>query len=306
MKSNTLCILIEQMRSARNISQTEFVGDVISMRQYRRYLKGESDLPFTVLDQLAAKLGLTTDTILREFETARIKETKKINRLYNLVVNYAFDQFLEEKNHISKNNIIERSNLLLYEHSLTLYDFYKKNISQFQVRDVNELLVNYPDVLSQGMINTIEMLILTFLIDVVNQNEQNQIIERLSIYISDPKTIITGGNDKAFILILAKLAKHSGILENYPRVIELCNVGIKHNKDRYSYYLMDYFYYYQSLAYYRLNQMEQFKDALKKCFHVLEFEDNKRKINKFNDLISEDYDIDFKQYVLNLYHHNKI
>ncbi|AUD63166.1 hypothetical protein BK010_06030 [Tenericutes bacterium MO-XQ] len=301
IKNNGLCIYLEQLRSARHISQLSFVEDIISLRQYRRYLKGESDIPFSVVAQLASKLGLKTDTILREFEALRLEETKTMNDLYNLAVNYAHKEFNNLLKTINPENIIEASNLLLYKHSITVNDYYRKAITHPQVRQMNIDLVNYPAVLEQGILSTYEMLILTFLIDVMPVDDSNKIIDKLSSYLNDQRLIISGGNDKVYTLILAKLAKRSGILESYHQVIKFCEIGITRNRSLYSYYLMEFFYYYQSLAYHRLGDDENFKLSLKRCFNVLEFEGNENKIKKFVNLINDDYDIEFKTYVLDMY-----
>jgi len=301
IKNNGLCIYLEQLRSARHISQLSFVEDIISLRQYRRYLKGESDIPFSVVAQLASKLGIKTDTILREFETVRLEETKTMNSLYNLAVNYAHKEFSSLFKTINPDSIIEFSNLLLYKHSITINDYYRKAISVPQVREMNKDLVNYPTVLDQGILSTSEMLILTFLIDVMPVEDQNKIIEKLSYYLDDQKLIISGANDKVYTLILARLAKYSGILESYHQVIEFCDIGIKRNLTLFSFYLMEFFYYYKSLAYYHLGDDENFKLSLKRCFNVLEFEGNENKIKKFVNLINDDYDIEFKTYVLDMY-----
>jgi len=166
---------------------------------------------------------------------------------------------------------------------------------------MNVDLVNYPTVLEQGILNTIELLILTFLIDVSSLEDQNKIIEKLSKYIIDSKIIISGGNDKVLSLILARLAKQSGILGSQEKVIKFCDQGIQRNKSLKSYYLMDYYYYYKSLAYYKLGDLESFSLMLNKLFNILEFEGNESKINKFIKLINEDYNIEFKDYVLDLY-----
>lgn len=301
MKNNGLCIYLEQLRSARHISQFSFVDDIISLRQYRRYLKGESDIPFSVVAQLAGKLGIKTDTILREFEVARLEETQTMNNLYNLAVNYAHKEFFNLANSINPDNIIEGSNLLLYKHSITLNDYYRKAITVTQVREINKELINYPSVLDQGILSTSEMLILTFLIDVMQNEDQNRIIDKLSIYLNDKSLILSGGNERVYTLILARLAKHSGILESYEQVIKFCDLGIKRNLKLFSYYLMEFFYYYKSLAYHALGDDENFKVSLKKCFNILEFEGNENKVKKFANLINSDYHIEFKNYVLDLY-----
>jgi transcriptional regulator with XRE-family HTH domain len=301
MKSNTLCIYIESLRIARHISQEAFLHEIVSIRQYRRYLRGESDIPFSVISQLTARLGLKTDTILREFEVAKIEETEKINSLYNLAVNYDHKKFAELAKTISIEHIIEQSNVLLYKHSIMLNKYYSNKITADQVKKMSMDLINYPTVLQQGVLNTIELLILTFLIDVLPIEEQSKIIDTITLYLNDSKVIVSGGNERVLTLILARLAKHSGILESYDQVIKFCNLAIKRNKTLHSFYIMDYLYYYKSLAYYSLNDQENFEIAITKCFNILEFEGNEIKTKKFINLINEDYNIDFKNYVLDLY-----
>ncbi len=305
MKSNGLCIYIESLRIARHISQELFVMNVISLRQYRRYLKGESDIPYTVVNQLSSKVGMKTDAILREFEIAKVEETNKMNKLYNFAVNYDHVNFTEFSKSISIEHIIEPVNILLFKHSSMLDEYYKRKLTTEEMRDMSINLVNYPGVLDQGVINTIELLILTFLMDVMPLIEQNRIIDKISQYLNDSKIIVSGGNEKVLTLILARLAKHSGIIESYQQVIRFCNIAINRNKTLLSYYLMDYLYYYKSLAYYKLEDQKQFEISLNKCFNILEFDGNALKTQKFINLINEDYQIDFKNYILDLYQKNK-
>lgn len=306
MKSNTLCIYIEQLRVARHISQETFLHEIVSIRQYRRYLKGESDIPFSIISQLTAKLGMKTDTILREFEVAKIEETSKMTKLYNFAVNYDHENFAELKKTISIEHIIEPSNVLLYKHSIMLDKYYSRKISADQIRRMSIDLINYPSVLEQGVLNTMELIVLTFLIDVLPREDQNKIIENITLYLNDSRVIITGGNERVLTLILARLAKHSGILESYEQVIKFCNLAINRNKKLHSFYNMDYLYYYKSLAYYKLGNQEKFEISLAKCFNILEFEGNEIKMKKFINLINEDYNIDFQSYIINLYTKRRI
>ncbi len=301
MKSNTLCIYIESLRTARHISQEAFLHEIVSIRQYRRYLRGESDIPFSIISQLTARLGLKTDTILREFEVAKIEETDRINRLYNFAVNYDHEEFAKLLKTISIEHIIEQTNVLLYKHSIMLNKYYSHQITTEQAKKMSINLINYPTVLQQGVLNTIELLILTFLIDVLPIEEQTKIIDTITLYLNDSKVIISGGNERVLTLILARLAKHSGILESFDQVIKFCNLAIKRNKKLHSFYIMEYIYLYNSLAYYSLNDQENFEMSITKCFNILEFEGNDVKNKKFIDLINEDFNIDFKNYVLDLY-----
>jgi len=302
MDSQELCIYIERFRSAKKISQENLTEGIVSLRQYRRYLNGESDMPFHIFLQMVDNLGLKTETVLREMENVRYEEYQYANKLYNCAVNYDFKGFdLLIKNNIY-DHFIDQTNELFYNFSLLIKDYMQKKIdNKFALQKVSELL-NYPQILKHEVITEIELLVLSFMTDVAGKVDQKKIVDRIFYFFNNSDQIITGGNNRIIILIIAKFAKIFGIRDNYELVIEFCNIGIKRSQAYKSYYLNEYLYYYLSLAYYKLNNIEMFENSLKKCFNILEFDDNESKMKKFETLINEDYDLEFKKYVIKLYY----
>lgn len=303
MDSKELCIYIERIRSARKISQQSLVENIVSIRQYRRYLNGSSDMPFDIFVQMVTKVGLKLDAVLNEIEKVRVEEYQYANKLYNLAVNYDYQSFDKLLNHRPFDHFIDHNNQMLYDFSIIIKKYYQKILTKQKTNELIGKLVNYPSVLQHEILTDIELLILSFLIDVSNKTTREKIVDRI-FYIYKKKGIISGGNTRILIVIAAKLAKYFGILEEYDRVIDFCDIGLKRNLIYSSYFLNEYFYYYKSLAYYKLGRMEEFKEALKKCFNVLEHEGNISKKKKFETLINEDYDIEFDKYVIELYNHD--
>ncbi len=296
MKSKELCIFLERLRSARNISQESFTDNVVSLRQYRRYLSGESDVPFQVIQHLTEKIGVKTDNLLREFEIAKVEETELVNKLFNLAVNYAHDEFIEISRVLPVNQIIDKNNQLMYQHSIILDKFYSQQISKTETGLQNANLINYPEILNSQIITSIEMLVLSSLIDFLEQSHHHAIIKKIQDFIDDRSIVISGVNEKIFIHILAKISKYFGAHEDFDNVLKFCEMGVEKNLALKSYYLMDYFYYYQSLVYHRLENFEKYELMLANCFSVLHFENNEKKIEKFTRLIEEDFNINFAQF----------
>jgi transcriptional regulator with XRE-family HTH domain len=306
MKSKELCIYLERLRAARNISQETFTENVVSLRQYRRYINGESDIPFQIIHNLTTKLGVKTDNLLRELENVKVEETRLINKLYNLAVNLAHDEFIKLSQEVPLEHIIEKSNQLLYQHSVILDNLYQKKLTKFEASTQNAKLINYPKILNQKIMTSIEMLILSSFLDVFDVNQHELIIAKIKDFISDNSLVISGGNDMMMSLVLARIAKYYGIKENYSAVLEYCNIGIQRNIQLKSYFLMDYFYYYSALVYYELKDMELYEKCIVECFNVLHFEGNADKIQKFTNLINEDFNIEFRDFVIAHYTKNKL
>lgn len=301
MKSEELCIFIERLRSARNISQETFTEGVVSLRQYRRYLNGESDIPFQIIHRLTSKIGVKTDNLLREFEKAKIEETNLINRMYNLVANLALEEFLTLQQQIPLDHIIEYTNRIVYQHSLILYKYYTKQFTKAETAEENALLIGYPKILETKIITSVEMLILSSFLDYLDQSHHEKILIKIKEYINDQTLVITGGNERMYTLVLARYAKYMGVLEDYDNVIKYCNLGIERSLSSKSYYLLDYFYYYNSLAYYRKGDFDQYERMIVNCYHVLHIDSIQSKIDKFTNLINEDFDIDFETFVIEYY-----
>ena len=301
MKSKELCVYLERLRSARNMSQEFFTNDVVSLRQYRRYLSGESDIPFQVIHQLTTKLGVKTDTLLRDFDYAKVQETTLIIKVYNYVVNYNFEEFLKLSKKIPLDHIIESSNRMLYQYSLILYEYYTKKLNKNDTAQAFARLVNYPKVLEQQIITSIEMLIISSFLDFLDDSHHEKIVEKIKIYIRDQSTMIAGSTEKIYTFVLARLAKYMGIKKNYDEVIYYCDIAINKNIEWKSYYLMDYFYYYSALSHYLLGDIENYTKYIVLCFNVLEFDGNNKKIEKFTNLINDDFNIHFEEFVMEYY-----
>jgi transcriptional regulator with XRE-family HTH domain len=302
MKSKELCEYLERLRSARNISQEAFTDGVVSLRQYRRYLNGESDLPFQVLDLLSEKLGIQTINLLREIETERIEESKKVDALYNSVSNNSTIEFMKLSAELRNREFLDVENEKLYKHSLINDQFSRGIISGEYAFESNKKLINYPKILKQTILTLTEMLILSSLVDYSdNPLEKTEINDRLKNFIYDESFVLNINYQSAFNILLFRLAKFYGKNEKYDDVIKFCRIGINRNESLRYYYLNDYFYYFLTLSYYRLNDIKNHEKYLVKCFNVLQFEGNQKKIDKFTNLINKDFGIEFKEFVMNIY-----
>ncbi|QWB95235.1 helix-turn-helix transcriptional regulator [Mycoplasmatota bacterium] len=300
MDSKELCVYIERIRNARKVSQELLTEDIVSLRQYRRYLNGTSDMPFDIFIKMIDKLGLKLSSVFTEMQKVHAEEYDYANRLYNYAVNYNYKSFDYLLNHKTFDVFIDRNNKLLYDFSLIIKKYYQKELSRDKTRELISGLIGYPKILKNEILTDIELLLLSFMIDVSNKPVQNKVVDRI-FYIFKNKGIISGGNNRIIILIAAKLAKYFGIKEEFERVIDFCDIALQRNKAYKSYYLSEYFYYYKSLAYYRLKDLPSYEFSLKKCFNVLELDDNEMKMKKFEELINDDYNIDFKNYVIHRY-----
>jgi len=305
VKSFELTNYLERLRAARNISQEFFTTGITSLRQYRRYLSGESDIPFQVIDKFCDRLGIQTINLMRELETARIDESKDVDAFYNHVVYNNHDKVNELRDAYSNKQFIDSENKMLFEHANILYDFMTQKINADIAAQKNKNLIHFEKINKQSIFSLTEMLIMTSLLDLDPILAEKQMIaSRLKIILSDQSLVLGSSVNFAYPLVLFRLAKFSGSNKNYGDVINYCKMGIDHGLSMKNFYLLEYFYYYSALSYFRLGDLENYELMLMRCFVALHMDDNPKKIEKFTQMINRDFNISFADFVIEHYRKN--
>lgn len=304
MNTMELCNYLEKIRYGRNVSQEEFVSGIVSIRQYQRYKIGVSDIPYDKISQFAEKLGLNSKKLLSEFEKEKTKQYVKINAFYNAVANNDYKNAIKLKQELDSDHIISFEGMQYYQHANIVFKYYSRELSLSEVINKVSELINYPKILKQQYYTDVEVLILSFLLNVFTGKQQDMLLNKLNSIFEDAENIMSGDSEYIYTLILMRIAKIFGIKRDYPKVLYYCQLGIERGLQHKQYYLWEYFYYYKALAHYALGQKELFDDALLKCYHVLQMEGNHSKVEKFTNLIEKDFSINYKRYVFSLINPN--
>ncbi len=299
MKSRELCIYLERIRSARNMSQEDFVSDVVSIRQYRRYLNGESDIPYPVMDVLCDKLGIQTITLLKELEAARIEETAKIDQLHNNLFVQNYDVIEKSIDTIDDSQIIDPENRLFYNQIMLQYQLKRGKITKETYVEKCKELLGFPKFKKKTLYTLIEIHVLASMLDYIeSKKESESIFNKLIEQLGDDRLHLNDQYSHTINIALFRLAKYSGIKERYQDVIYFCDLGIRRNLKKNNFYLMDYFFYFSSLSHYRLGHLEQHETMLFQCFNILYFEGIKSNIDKFTRWINKDFNIEFDRFAV--------
>jgi hypothetical protein len=279
------------------MSQEELIFDVVSIRQYRRYLNGESDIPFPVVDVLCERLGIQTITLIKEMEAARVEETRKIDLFYNLSSGPTYSEHTDKLLSLKEDEIIDPENKLLFRHSILIFEQNQGKMSRDIFVEKNKELLGYPKFRKKTIFTMVEILILSKILEFVESaKEANEIYEKVLNQLNSEATFLNDQFSQTINIALFRLAKYSGMKKKFEDVITFCEIGIKRNTKSSSYYLMDYFYYFLSLAYFHLERFNDFENSLIKCYHILNFEANPLKIDLFSKWILKDFDVNLNAF----------
>lgn len=293
-QSQEIILYIDRLRADRNITQEDFLDGVVSMRQYRRYLKGDSSMSYSLIDQLAKRLGFDSEMILLELESEKLKQTQQINNLYNLVVSRNLEKAYQLFQEVDYDRIISENDQLLYNHAVNMFNYFVGKVSQKQTIDRTKELIELPKLLKKKAISSSELLVLVSFFFFDEYKEINVIAEKLASYIENNITIVTGHNIKVVTLVLEELSKYFSISENYEKMLYYALEGIKYANTVRSYYLLETLYFFAAAASFELDLIKQRNEYLKKCYIILMIEGNELKMQRYRDNFKENFDVDIK------------
>ena len=298
MNSMQISNYLEKIRLGRKMRQVDFIDGIVSLRQYQRYRNGECDIPYENIDSFATKLSIPTQKLMKQFEAEKNKQSELINKFYNAVVNKANDEVDRLKRMIENDIIIDEEKKVYFHHALILNDFFRGKVSRVDVSRKISNLIGFPDILKQVYYTDVEVLIMSSLLEFLDDEQKRHLLDKLTELYDKEETIMSGGTDLIHSLIIMRLTKSHGSQKNYTDVIRFADLGIQRGLNYKQYYLFDYFFYYKALAHYALEDYESFQSDLFRCYNTLHMEGNQKKIKYFSQKIEKDFDIVFDTFIM--------
>jgi len=297
MNLRNLAIYIDEIRKAKKITREDFLFEVVSLRQFKRYLYGDSEIPFNIVISLTRRLDIEPLNLLYDFEQEIKKETKTINTLFYHVANYDFDMVEELLKAINKDSFLSERNEVYYKYTLITYDYFKKRNSGVQTASLYASLIDYPEILKYSVIDSVDMFVLSNLIGFVSKEEQAVIVEKIKSLIDDESKVIAGNIDYTYPRLITRLGKYYGMNKMFNEVIDVCEKGINNSMESKNLYCLEYFYYYIALAHFRLDNFELRDKYIFLTYSTVNARNDNAMFKKFNSLIEKDFDIKYDRFM---------
>lgn len=293
-QSQHLAFYIDRLRQMRNMSTEDFLDGIVSSRQYRRYISGDSTMSYLVLDDLSKRLGFTAENVLMELETEKIKQSQTIMAFYNAVLQKnqkEADRMLLE---IDESELILETDLLLYKHGKLVYQHHFKHLQEELLIEETKKLLKYDELLKRQALSQSELHILITLFNYPSFKEPEAIAKKLASYLDDRLLIVTGHNIKIVTLVLEELSRYYSIVENYEKMLYYADEALKYCLKIKSYYLLETIYYFKAAAHHELGMFEERDLALKRLYGLLVSENNQAKLDRYKGLFMKRFNKEVK------------
>jgi len=279
----------------QNLNQEKYLHDVVSQRQYYRYLYGESEPPFDIVLKLSKKLNLSISRLIDKFQEDTQKENKQVQKYFNYVINKKNDEAQVLFSQLSSKPIISDENSKFVTSGKALFDFYTNTFSKRELIVKLKNIIEFDKLIKHDFLQDIELYMLGLIME-YSDNDRESILNRI-MFLNKEKKLFTFGNRLYNSQLYFWIIKNLGRLKRLNDVIEISIDAISFCHNEYSFYLLEYFYYYKALAYYKLGNTIKFEKELFKTIEILNFlEIEKRR--KFEDVILSDTGKNVRDYYL--------
>ena len=286
---------MENLRYDRKMTQEVYLFDVISQRQYYRYRSGESEIPFEVIIKFANKLQIPLLKLISNFQTHTAKETDLVREYLNLVMNKKLDEATKLMRKKKSLLLLDDETQVFYQTAVVLFNYHTHQLNSDEMIISLKDKSDFQNIMNKEVLHDSEIYLLGLIME-YSEDDRKKVLEKIISLRKNDKLLLGGNilfNSQVFFWII----KNLGRLNRYKEVIDFSDEAIKYSKKNYSYYSIEYFYYYKALAYYSLNKTTEFENALTNTIcYLTNLDEQKRE--HFAEMIRKDTGIDYKKYFI--------
>lgn len=163
MRSNEFALFLDEIREARNVSKEDFVKDIVSQRQYYRFIKGESTLKSDIILELLERLELNNAFFYAYFKKTKDEEYGLLLDLYELIFLDQLDKANKLFQSIKAEDFTTAANQKFYQFCELFLKTKQKLISYESTCENLMKLIDYPAVMEKDVLTFTEKTILTYL-----------------------------------------------------------------------------------------------------------------------------------------------
>lgn len=295
MQSVKLLNYMENIRYDRKMTLDNYLDGVISQRQYYRYRSGESEAPFEVIIKLSNKLQIPLLKLISSYRADAEKEVVFIKEYFNLVLS---KHILEAKELIKTRPnlmLLDEDSRVFYQIGTILLQYYSNSITETEMISSLKASSDFANILKKEILHDSEVYFLGVIME-FSSKDREIIFEKLRT-LRENKKLLLGGNVLFNAQVFFWIIKNLGRMGQFEELIDIANEAIEFNQNNYSYYSMEYFYYYKALSYLALKDQKGYEEALRNTIlYVLHFDKVKR--DHFFKMIQKDTNSEAKSFIL--------
>lgn len=275
-------LFIDGLRLERGHSREELCEGIMSLSQYKRYLRGDTSIPNSKLVQIADRLKFSIMDLHSLFSIKHNNEYSKLLSIYELIKASKFQDAYDEIMKMKDDVIVSEYNYLFFDFCFLRVQHSLKMVSDIHVLGLYSKLINYPQCTDNESFNMVEITVIIEIVRISASIENYEPLNLMYRIISSENFQYTSSGDSTFLpSIYASLASLLGVQKEYDKVREITNQGIQYCLHHETLNALTNLYFFNGLSHFYLDSKDEGLESMKKCFLLLYVEEKQEKLNKY-------------------------
>jgi len=296
--NNDFAVFIDELRESRNITRETFVDGVISLRQYYRFIKGESSLKTDLVNKLLDKLHI--DSIMT-FESYR-QISNSINRkLSNIYIKIYSDDFVGAKKDLKELDY----STFTSQYNKKFYKFIdaiiRKNDPDSDddtiTQEITEI-IDYPNLLNKKTLSFVEVAAIMLVSKELVKKGDNRLAEYCYNLVKNDDSNIKHQINNYTFAFYSTTARNLGQIGKVEESYEVTKEGIKIFQTHEPLNSYAALYFFQALAERDLFDDNRHLEALRKMFMTLRLQASKQFAEGMRVAAKRSFDIEEKDLII--------
>jgi hypothetical protein len=225
--SREFALFIDGIRIEKGMTRIDFIDEIVSLSQYKRYLKGAAPIPNNIIILLADRLKYNITDLYLLYSRKHNKEAQELNEIYNILIQLDYKTAYEKLKNFNAELIISNYYKSFYDFMMIFIQYKLDKVSDIHVLTLYTELIDYPQCLKNEVFNFVELNVLSQIILIASSMENFEPVNKMYDLFTSREFNYTGNDDKSIIpLVYYNLARAIYRQNDYERTIDLVKIGI--------------------------------------------------------------------------------
>ena len=303
MDSNSMefALFIDGIRLERGISREDLIYDIVSLSQYKRYLRGITAIPNNIVIELADKLRYSINDFYSLFTSKHNSELSTLMDIYDLIQNHKFEDALTSCQKMKDELIVTTYNKLFYDYCFLFSQYKLGKISDVHILSIFSDLVNYPECMDNESFNMIEMNILMQIVTISSHMDNYGPAELFYAILTNPSIIINYSGKASVLPIIfyytARVFRQQNKLEE---TLKLSDDGIQIALSYETSNALPHLFLINALANKELGNISDAYQSIKKCFLQLIVLNKPEQTKIFKSTYENNFEVSLSELLSNI------
>ncbi len=269
MINQSLGKIIDELRQERKMSRENLCEEVMSIRNYQRFINEEVNVSNDKLSKLIDRLSLDYFTV-REISRYRGEGRYTVlHNVYNLMQANSDEKAYQILLEINLEDIESDYTKLFYQYLKIDLERQLHKISQEDAVNQLKELIHYPRILDYEVLNFIELNVLVILNLHYSKLEDDTIAQFLYQFLLNENLPEKGLSESFLPSLYASTAQSLGTFKQYEQALEISDKGIKECMRLKLFNTLHQLFFFKALSHNKLNQDTKALETLQRLYALL-------------------------------------